>query len=281
MIGERMAKRSSFGKSIRKRLSDITNYQPQQPKSSLVFDQVSVFNDLSSSTKEHIDHLLKENAGLLKLITEKNKVIELNGVELQKLRVALQKTQLQNLGLAQSNSHMMAELNLGKQKLKSLQHQLTCKDALLKTMNLELQAARVQKKVELQDGDDVDTNQRITYKHMRPVRSQSMGSLMATVQRVPKKEAAENKRRCVRRQSAKFGSQASESEENLFEIEDLKMHEDGPTLKASEQNEGQCGSKPEPRGSQRMSFGRPSRRAAEKVQSYKETPINIKMRRPE
>ncbi|MFS7915859.1 putative shugoshin [Helianthus anomalus] len=40
-------------------------------------------------------------------------------------------------------------------------------------------------------------------------------------------------------------------------------------------------SKPKPQESQRMSFGRPPRKVAGKIHSYKETPLNIKMRRPE
>lgn len=61
------------------------------------------------------------------------------------------------------------------------------------------------------------------------------------------------------------------------------MHEDnGPLPKMiTEHKQDKCRSEPEPQGSQRMSFGRPSRKAAEKIQSYKETPLNIKMRRPE
>ncbi|XP_071696441.1 uncharacterized protein [Rutidosis leptorrhynchoides] len=268
---DRMAKRSSFGRSIRKRLSDITNYQPQ-PKSSTVFDQTLPLNDSSSSVKEHIGNLLKENAGLLQTITEKNKVIELNGLELQKLRVMLQKTQLQNWNLAQSNSHMMAELNLGKQKLKTLQHQLNCKDAMLKTI-----------KKEHQDNGNVDKEQPTVSKNMHSRRSQSIASFKTTVQRASEKETFENKRRCVRRQSARFASeeQHEPKEENLFEIEDLKIHEDGPTARTIEQKVIKSGTKLDPRELHRTSLGRPSRRAAEKIQSYKETPVNIKMRRPE
>lgn len=256
-----MAKRSSFGKTIRKRLSDITNYQAQ-PKSPPLFDQILP----PSSSKEHIDHLLKENAELMKLITDKNKVIEVNGLELQKLRIVVQKTQLQNWSLAQSNSHMMAELNLGKQKLKTLQHQLTCKDALLKTMNLELQEEREMNKQKdiSQDGDDTYIKQQTANRRMRPTKS--ISSWMTTDEQVSDKDTTVNKRRCVRRQSAR----RSEENEKLFEIKDLKMHEDGQT--SVDQKDG--------KESQRMSFGRPSRRAAEKVQSYKETPLNIKMRRP-
>lgn len=42
------------------------------------------------------------------LLHYNSKTIELNGAELQKLRVNLQKLQLQNWNLAQSNSHISA-----------------------------------------------------------------------------------------------------------------------------------------------------------------------------
>ncbi|KAL7595877.1 hypothetical protein Lser_V15G29015 [Lactuca serriola] len=274
MRGDKMAKRSSFGKTLRKRLSDITNYQ-QNSKSPPLFDQILPPDDSLYSAKNHVDHLLKENAELMKLITDKNKVIEVNGVELQKLRIIVQKTQLQNWSLAQSNSHMMAELNLGKQKLKTLQHQLTCKDALLKTMNLELKAvAAVQEMNDQKDisqnGDNTSTKQQTANRRMRPIRSQSHGPWMTTDEQVSEKETAENKRRCVRRQTARF---RSEEDEKLFEIEDVKMDEDDGQTSVDQKDGKQ---------SQRMLFvGRPSRRAAEKVRSYKETPLNIKMRRPE
>ncbi|KAK1435123.1 hypothetical protein QVD17_00883 [Tagetes erecta] len=277
-----MAKTSSFGKSIRKRLSDITNYQPQH-KSSPVFHQNFPLDDSSSPAKQQIDRLVKENQGLLKLITDKNKVIETNGVELQNLRIVVQKTRLQNWNLAQSNSHMMAELNLGKKKLKELQHQLACKDALLKTMKLDLQAkheTNVQK-CESKDGEKAVVIRQNTDKQLRPGRSQSIGHM--TKVEVSEEEMLENKRRRVRRQSARFTSQHNEPDENLFEIKDLKMHEDyGPLSNMiNEQKQDKCRSESEPQGSQRMSFGRPSRKAAEKIHSYKETPLNIKMRRPE
>ncbi|KAJ0714880.1 putative shugoshin [Helianthus annuus] len=269
---DKLVKRSSFGKSIRKRLSDITNYEPQLCSS-------------SSLDKGHVDHLLKEYAGLMKLITEKNKVIEMNGIELQK------------------------ELNLGKKKLKELQHQLACKDALLKTMNSEFQVKREMneqkceskvkretndqkceskvkhekndQKCESKDGEKALTNQQNASRRIRPGRSRSISQLTTGAE--SENDIVENKRRRVRWQSARFTSQEHEADENLFEIKDLKLHDDyGPTSKVSiEQENDKCGSKSEPENSQRMSFGRPSRRAAEKVQSYKEVPLNIKMRRPE
>ncbi|XP_076902263.1 uncharacterized protein LOC143556944 [Bidens hawaiensis] len=286
MREEKLFKRSAFGKSIRKRFSDITNCDPRH-KSQPLFDQVLPIacSVLSSVDKEHIDHLLKENAGLMKLITEKNKVIEMNGVELQKMRIVLQKMQSQNWSLAQSNNHMMAELNLGKKKLKELEHQLACKDALLKAMSSELQVKREMhdRKCESKDDENALTSQQNASRRIRPGRSRSISQL--TTVEASEKELVENKRPRVRRQSARFMSQEHEPDENLFEIKDLiKIVEDcGTTSKVSVEQNDKCGSKmqPEPQYSQRMSFGRPSRRAAEKVQSYKEVPLNIKMRRPE
>lgn len=56
---ERVAKRSTFENRRRKRLSDITNYDPQQRKSSMPFDQSLQLNSSTSLAKEQIDHLLK------------------------------------------------------------------------------------------------------------------------------------------------------------------------------------------------------------------------------
>lgn len=83
-------------------------------------------------------------------------------------------------------------------------------------------------------------------------------------------------RRCLRRQSARFKSQEKEASEKLFEIDDVKFNN-------SVQKNGVAISVSSPRNlvSQRRSIGRPLRKAAEKVQSYKEIPVNIKMRRPE
>ena len=87
-----------------------------------------------------------------------------------------------------------------------------------------------------------------------------------------------------------------EPTDNLFEIEDLKLpirsHDNscsGPTpLTASYtvRNEDHLRDQsvsPQHQnlGARRSSLGRPMRRAAEKVNSYKEAPVNIKMRRAE
>lgn len=102
-------------------------------------------------------------------------------------------------------------------------------------------------------------------------------------------------RRCLRRQSARFKSHERDPE-NLFEIEDAKIsatealsnpmcNEESTPLHASsvkeekEEEIGCASSRSESGVSQRSSIGRPLRRAVEKVQSYKEVPLNVKMRR--
>ncbi|KAH7864504.1 hypothetical protein Vadar_030241 [Vaccinium darrowii] len=284
MKGERMAKRCSFGSVVRKRLSDITNSIPQ-PKSPCPDRKLS---PTDSSAKEYIDHLVKENMALVKLIADKNKIIEFTGIELQKMRVNLQKMQMQNWNLAQSNSHMLAELNLGKEKLRALQHEIVCKDAVLKAKNVELQGkahmnssqenfSQVGSK-EVEELSAKDSTKLCKGPKRRPTRSQSMGPSTIS-QQVAEKEASESKRRCLRRQSARFTSQADEPTDNLFEIEDAKFLVPSRSSVQKGENDENCAPIFEARESQRTSLGRPSRRAAEKVQSYKEIPLNVKMRR--
>lgn len=94
----------------------------------------------------------------------------------------------------------------------------------------------------------------------------------------------------MRRQSARFKSQERAPTENLFEIEDSKlpatqplddpMHIDNSIQAGSSTaNEEFSSSRNEARLSHRSSMGRPSRKAAEKVQSYKELPLKVKMRK--
>ncbi|KAM3692719.1 hypothetical protein ACB098_08G108500 [Castanea mollissima] len=282
-----MAKRSSFGSIMRKKLSDITNLQAQGSPSQDEKQPV-----ISQPDKEFIDKLLKERMTLVKLIAERNKIIELSGAELQKMRVSLQKLQLQNWNLAQSNSQMLAELNLGKDKLKELRHELGCKNALLKAKNMVLEEGEVaaaEQSLHVTNGDDKTCKR----SRRRTARSQSMGP-STTHQKVVDKEKVENKRRCLRRQSARFKSQEREPTENLFEIEDAKflvsqshensIQEEPVPLNSSFKNEEEgdhCVPRNEAQASLRSSIGRPLRKAAEKVQSYKEVPLKCKLRRVE
>ncbi|KAK1384322.1 hypothetical protein POM88_022057 [Heracleum sosnowskyi] len=99
-------------------------------------DEKSQF--IPASTKEYIDKLKKENMTLMKLLADRNKIIELSGIELHKLRVSVHKLQQKNLQLAQSNSQMLSELTVDKDRLKLLQHELGCKNSLLVAKGLEL-----------------------------------------------------------------------------------------------------------------------------------------------
>ncbi|KAK3126673.1 hypothetical protein QOZ80_7AG0560460 [Eleusine coracana subsp. coracana] len=83
--------------------------------------------------------VVKENAKLVQLLNEKTRIIDVSRVEMQKLHLALQASRQQNLQLAQANSQMVAELNLGKDRLKALQHELSCTVALLKVKDSELE----------------------------------------------------------------------------------------------------------------------------------------------
>lgn len=333
---EKTAK-GSFGSVARKRLGDISNL-PQQTKP---LSQVDKEQLVSNTTKEYIEQLQKENMALMKLLVDRNKIIELSGIELQKLRVNLQKLQQQNSQLAQANGQMLVELNSGKDRLKALHHELGCKNGLLKARGLELEEKakiRTSKKLDNQvrtckseeareslEADRAENKPRNTNK-IGKQQSKSLGpSSVKQVLLRDKTESnsvglrrksarfkseepeptgdvseiddakTENKRFCLRRQSARFKSEEPESTEDVFEIDDAKfpacslhddqMQEDGSPsmslLVKKIDKEVNSDSSDETLVLRRSSIGRPSRLAAKKVQSYKETPLNMKMRRPE
>ncbi|KAH9660525.1 Shugoshin [Citrus sinensis] len=297
MKGERMAKRSSFGSIMRRRLSDITNSQ-SRPKVLLSHEEKP--SQVSPASGDLVDQLIKEKTTLMRFIEERNKIIELSSSELHNLRISIQKLQLQNWNLAQSNSQYLAEINLGREKVKALQHELVCKDALIKAKSIvkERKTYSNCENTASQDGEKVieecvpKANENVKTcerNRRRSTRCKSMGP-STTRQKVAEKENVENKRRCVRRQSARFKSQERAPTENLFEIEDSKlpatqplddpMHEDNSIQAGSSTaNEEFSSSRNEARLSHRSSMGRPSRKAAEKVQSYKELPLKVKMRK--
>ncbi|KAJ6800025.1 SHUGOSHIN 2-like [Iris pallida] len=124
----------------RKKLSDITN--TVGIGSSRLGGSSSQFQEnhkvSCGVTKDCISQLIEENSALLKAIGERNKIIELSSMELQKFRVALEKGNQQNRQLALVNSQMLAELNLSKERAKALQHELGCTLAVLRLKNSEL-----------------------------------------------------------------------------------------------------------------------------------------------
>ncbi|GFZ14688.1 hypothetical protein Acr_24g0008780 [Actinidia rufa] len=105
----------------------------------------------------------------------------------------------------------------------------------------------------------------------------------------------ENKSICLRRQSARFKSEELKPTEDVFEIDDAQfpvcplhdgqMEEHGSiSMSLSVKNDDKEGSSAlsdEVQQLRRSSIGRPLRLASKKVQSYKETPLNIKLRRTE
>ncbi|PSS05063.1 Shugoshin-1 like [Actinidia chinensis var. chinensis] len=297
---EKTAK-GSFRNAARKRLGDISNL-PQRPKPSTQ-DEKEQF--VSNTTKAFIEQLQNENTELMKHLADRNKIIELSGIELQKLRINLQKMQQQNSQLAQANSQMLVELNSGKDRLKALQHELGCKNGLLKVKKLQLEEKAKMKACQETD-NQVGTSkseearesteaERSDNKNCTTNRKQQPTSLgRSTVKQAQLKEKTENKRVSLRRQSARLKPVKPEPSGDSFEIDDAKspggclqddqMQEDLSTsmcLSAKKDDKGGSsgpsdGEAQELRGS---SMGRPSRLAAKKVQSYKEIPINVKMRR--
>ncbi|XP_057752782.1 shugoshin-1-like isoform X2 [Arachis stenosperma] len=218
-----MAKKSSIGIGtlMRKKLSDITNNSDSQ-HNLLPLPLPAIDADIPS-----IQQLLTERTQLIQLIAEKDELIESSGAELRRMQADIKKLQLQNRNLAQSNSLMLAEVNLGRDKRKILQHEISCRSALIKANALKA----------------------------------AIGS----------EKVKDNNRRRSRRHSAFVETHEHEASENLFEIEDtIMLHPCSAGERSKLRNEAP-----------RSSFGRPLRRAAEKVQSYKEVPLNAKMRRLE
>ncbi|KAJ6895175.1 hypothetical protein NC651_021614 [Populus alba x Populus x berolinensis] len=263
-------------------------------------------SDITNTPGNNTKLVKQEKEMLLKLVEERKyplvcsfvcKIIELSGNKLRDLRMNYQKLQAQNWNLAQSNSQMLAELNLGREKLKTLQHEIVCKEALLKAKNLGPQGKAdmncqnvVSQEVEKIEVEKIEEEECVPgaanndIKHCSRSRRRTARSRCKNLHL----KWLLNTRRCVRRQSAASRSQEREPAENLFEIEDVRfpvsnssdnsLKENGLTS-SSITKEEICKPSNEAQVSHRSSIGRPSRRAAEKVQSYKEVPLNVKMRR--
>ncbi|XP_020878105.1 SHUGOSHIN 2 isoform X2 [Arabidopsis lyrata subsp. lyrata] len=104
-------------------------------------DETQQKENMLFSSQEFAAKLQKENMTLMKALAHRNKLVELSGIEIQKLRINLRSVQEKNLQLAQANSQMLAELNTNRDRLKEFQHELGCKNALLKVKKqLEEQA---------------------------------------------------------------------------------------------------------------------------------------------
>lgn len=131
---EEMAK-GNMKSSGRRTLADISNI-PKQPSTS---NQDNNPHPSSDTIKEHIKELQKEKTALMKLLLDKNKIIEQDRAQGHKLRVTMQKVQEQNLQLAQSNKQMLEELNSIKDRQKALKHEIGCKNGLINAKKLDLE----------------------------------------------------------------------------------------------------------------------------------------------
>ncbi|KAI5388988.1 shugoshin-1 isoform X1 [Lathyrus oleraceus] len=278
--------KKSIGNLMRRRLSDITNSSHSQQE-----------NNNHSLTLDNncIQQLLKERANLINLLAERNKMIERSGAELQRLRSDMKKLQMQNWNLAQSNSLMLAELNLGRDKIKTLQHEIFWRAALINGKTFEIQekeeidSEKNDSLSHLQEGDEKEAlqsprtsnDEKQCCLNRRRIRSKSTGSSTVATKNTSK-EKVKDRRRRLRRHSATSKVHEHEPLENLFEIEDAQyaITQSGSNkLSTSAVKTERRVSSDLRKEAPRHSFGRPLRRAAEKVPSYKEIPLNVKMRR--
>ncbi|TVU30473.1 hypothetical protein EJB05_22099, partial [Eragrostis curvula] len=252
----------------RKTLCDITNLSKRAPA-----------DEADESACPEGDVAQLENADLVRLLEERNKIIELSGAEIQKLR-------LTNLELARANSQMVAEVTFGRNRLKALQHELVCSRAALKAKTSELETAQhleSDKVARAKDGHVIDPEpaseatkagsvQRPgNASRKRMLRSRSLGPGSATKLAIPKETTQ-------RRKSMRI-PQPSDRKEDLFELEDVQLAIGSCKIDAENASDGDRHGQAPAQFLRRSSLGRPLRQARERVATYKEVPLNIKLRR--
>eukprot|EP00258_Populus_trichocarpa_P049555 XP_024465574.1 SHUGOSHIN 2 isoform X10 [Populus trichocarpa] len=239
--GEKLEKGSLVGIAQRKMLADISNLSQrnQYGKSQSVL-----------VSKEHVEKLQRDIMALTKLVADRNKIIELSAIELQKLRVNYQQLQQQNLQLAQTNSQMLAELNAGKDKLKAYQHELGCKNGLLNAKKLELKektkkvrSQNMRNEVETIKGDNAaqfsqpEDNKPCNTKRKRQSKVQSLDS--SAVKPGQTEDNVEKKSVCLRRQSAMFKSGEEPTEKNIvtksISLDSVCLRRQSARLKSGEE----------------------------------------------
>uniref|UniRef100_A0A0A9AWL3 Shugoshin C-terminal domain-containing protein n=1 Tax=Arundo donax TaxID=35708 RepID=A0A0A9AWL3_ARUDO len=280
----------------RKTLGDITNLKRRAPAEEPGDEAACAAAD--GAAEAGVAQLVKENADLVKLLEERDEIIQLAGTEIEKLRLA-------NWELARENSRIMAELNLGKNKLLVLQHELACSRTVLKAKTSELEEAKRAMKLrerlqqqqqktangtthhlgperaaQIKDGGvvnpepDSDASRALSAKRpgnasrKRMLRSRSLGP-GASLTLAPPKETTQ------RRKSMRT-PHPSDQREDLFEIQDVQVAIGSCKIDP----ESASGSeRPGHKFLRRSSLGRPLRQARERVATYKEVPLNIKLRR--
>nr|VDD34673.1 unnamed protein product [Brassica oleracea] len=137
-------KESLTSSAQRRKLADISNLDreetQQQQQQNMLFSSKEYAAKLEKAFPFFTFIFWCENMTLMKALAHRNKIIELSGVEIQKLRINLRNVQEKNLHLAQANSHMLAELNTNRDRLKLLQHELGCKNVLLEARKMQTEA---------------------------------------------------------------------------------------------------------------------------------------------
>ncbi|KAL6578106.1 hypothetical protein OROMI_010434 [Orobanche minor] len=213
----------------RRTLADISNL-PQKPRPLI---QDNKLQSIPTTTKPYIEQLQKENMALVKMLGQRNKIIEQSGIELERLRLNLIKIQEQNQQLALSHTQMLVELNFAKDRLKALQHELGCKNGLLKARKLKggeaceipCQSADAEVNlIKLPEEGETSTVAREEEKPRntkRRLRSQSFSSS----EPLQSEENDGNKRSSVRRQSARFNPVESKSAEHQSDKDHTRFPE--------------------------------------------------------
>ncbi|KAK6156329.1 hypothetical protein DH2020_010577 [Rehmannia glutinosa] len=264
---------------VRRKLADISNL----PQNERLLIQEEKSHPVETTTKGYIHQLQKVmlSVGLSCSSTLfcYSIIIEQSGTELDRLR----------------------ELNSGKDRLKVLQHELGCKSALLNARKLQRdEKARTSpckiadaELIKSLEGGESSKEDKVDEK-IQVTKRGSQSNTLDSSEQVQSKEKTENKRTFVRRQSARFKAVELNPAEDLFETGDAKVParllpddpvpEQGSTYESAhvenEVNTGSSGLRYESQEFGRSSLCRPSRLAAKKVKSYREIPINVKMRRP-
>ncbi|XP_028808177.1 shugoshin-1-like isoform X3 [Neltuma alba] len=262
-----MLMKRSIAKLVRKKLSDITNAQ-MQPK---LHNQAE-----KPADKNCNEELLKEKATLMQLLAERDKIIELTGAELLRLRANVENLKQQNWNLAQSNSQILAELNLGRETMKALQHEMLCKAALLRGKNSEgiedmdyknggsLLKGGVEKAEQpLVKASNVE---KLCNRNRKPAkRSRSTGSVTASVKDPTESKEKKELRTQLRRRSTSFKAHEYKPMKKSSETENARSHLSILNSLCREDEK----------------FGKPLRKTEEKVQPPKEIPPKVKLRRLE
>ncbi|XP_020222685.1 SHUGOSHIN 2 isoform X1 [Cajanus cajan] len=210
-----MGVRVGVGTSPNKILANITNLD-QQPKQHISTEQ-----------------LLREKEMLVKVLANRDAIIESCKAELLKCQSNYQKLRKQNGELALTNSQMLAELNSSRQKLRELQLELGSKNGVLHAMRLELTAKEhtVKSKHETdanevgvcqskQSDRSLQEDNRGNEKRKRMSKSRS--SAPAVVKQVKSTEKVDDKRYSLRRQSAGLKAEKPEPTKDLSEVVEVK-----------------------------------------------------------